>query len=81
MSDAAWLWDSPAPLSRRLRATDNDAATRLVSHVENARDASLAAAVRPPAPREPTVRFQDGVSEPPPRRRGFFGRIAGIFGM
>ena len=70
------------PLSRRLLTADSDPSGRLVAHVQRAREASLAAA-RAINNREPTVRFQDGSTEAvaPTRRRGFFGRIAGFFGM
>ncbi|MDB5352432.1 MAG: hypothetical protein JWN86_3679 [Planctomycetota bacterium] len=75
----------PSPLSRRLIVTDSDPAIRLISHVEHTREASLAAA-RALREREPTVRFQDraeDVAPVPPqgKRRSFFGRITGLFGM
>lgn len=66
-----------SPLSRRVKL----AGTGLVAHVEQARDAGLAAAKAAPA-REPTIRFQDhGADIEPPRRRSLLGRFVGIFGF
>lgn len=72
------------PLWRRLQAADPEAASRLASHVE-ATAAADRAADKTASNRddEPTVRFQDHPVEvrPAPRRRGPFGRFAGIFGF
>lgn len=66
-----------SPLSRRVKL----AGTGLVAHVEQARDAGLAAAKVPPG-REPTIRFQDHAADiEPPRRRSLLGRFVGIFGF
>ena len=72
-----------ASLSRRLAATGDDPTNRLLAHLEQARDAGLAAASpRVPKPdREPTVRFQEPSPEPTPRRRGLLGRLAGLMGL
>jgi hypothetical protein len=65
-----------ASLSQRLESSIDGPGPRMLAHVEKVREASLAASR---TPRESTVRFQD--SPPPKRRRGFFGRIAGVFGF
>lgn len=71
-------------LSKRIKAADPEAASKLAGHVEATREADQLA--RQPDPNvDPgsTVRFQDRVVEPRvmQRRRNFFGRIAGLFGL
>ncbi len=72
------------PLWRRLQAADPEAPSRLAAHVDATAAADRAAA-RTASNRGddgPTVRFQDRPVEvrPVPRRRGPFGRLAGLFG-
>ena len=71
-------------LSRRLRAADPEASSKLAAHVDAAREADQLAS-QPDPNKDPgaTVRFQDRMIEPRmvQRRRSLLGRFAGLFGL
>lgn len=64
------------PLSKRLLSDNEGANTLLLTHVEKVRTQPIAAA--PPA-QVTTVRLQD--TQDPASKRGFFGRLRGLFGF
>jgi hypothetical protein len=71
-----------APLSARLQENDTEAAPHMLAHLDKIRERPIASSA---PPKDGTVRLQSlntTEAQPPGTpRRGFFGRLAGLFGF